>query len=133
MAQIKKLPLLDLLKRWINLKIASWKLLFPIFKQWISCQLLNNNCRPFKYQSYKMVKHTQIIRRLLPTNCLRVFDHFVGSAVKGISDIILIVWVVWVTIEVSMTFSFNFTTMNGSSWVMMIWHCLNYKNPKICN
>ena len=25
-----------------------------------------------------MVKHTQTIRRLLPTNCLSVFDHFVG-------------------------------------------------------
>ena len=27
-----------------------------------------------------MVKHTQTIRRLLPTNCLSVFDHFVGLA-----------------------------------------------------
>ena len=27
-----------------------------------------------------MVKHTQTIRRLLPTNCLCVFDHFVGLA-----------------------------------------------------
>ena len=25
-----------------------------------------------------MVKHTQAIRRLLPTNCLNVSDHFVG-------------------------------------------------------
>ena len=31
-----------------------------------------------------MVKHTQIVRRLLPTNCLRVFDHFVGLALKGL-------------------------------------------------
>ena len=29
-----------------------------------------------------MVKHTQTIRRLLPTNCLSVFDHFVGLAFK---------------------------------------------------
>ena len=28
------------------------------------------------------VKHTQTIRRLLPTNCLSVFDHFVGLALK---------------------------------------------------
>ena len=27
-----------------------------------------------------MVKHTQTIRRLLPTNCLSVFDHFVRLA-----------------------------------------------------
>ena len=31
-----------------------------------------------------MVKHTQAIRRLLPTNCLIVFDHFVGLALKGL-------------------------------------------------
>ena len=30
----------------------------------------------------KMVKHTQTIRRLLPTNSLSVFDHFVGLALK---------------------------------------------------
>ena len=29
-----------------------------------------------------MVKHSQIIRRLLPTNCLSVIDHFVGLALK---------------------------------------------------
>ena len=31
-----------------------------------------------------MIKHTQTIRRLLPTNCLSVFDHFVGLALKGL-------------------------------------------------
>ena len=31
-----------------------------------------------------MVKHTQTIRRNLPTNCLSVFDHFVGLALKGL-------------------------------------------------
>ena len=34
-----------------------------------------------------MVKHTQIIRRLLPKNCLSVFDHFVGLAFKGLNVI----------------------------------------------
>ena len=29
-----------------------------------------------------MVKHPQTIRRLLPTNCLIVFDDFVGLALK---------------------------------------------------
>ena len=38
---------------------------------------------PFKRQPNKMVKHTQRIRRLLPTNCLSVFDHFVGLMLKG--------------------------------------------------
>ena len=31
-----------------------------------------------------MVKHTQAIRRVLPTNCLSVFDHFVELALKGL-------------------------------------------------
>ena len=31
-----------------------------------------------------MVKHTQTIRRQQPTNCLGIFDHFVGLALKGI-------------------------------------------------
>ena len=29
-----------------------------------------------------MVKHTQTIRRQQPTNCLSVFGHFVGFALK---------------------------------------------------
>ena len=32
-----------------------------------------------------MVKHTQSIRRLLPTNCLSVFDHYVELAVKRLN------------------------------------------------
>ena len=31
-----------------------------------------------------MIKHTQTIRRLLPTNWLSVFDHFVGLALNGL-------------------------------------------------
>ena len=31
-----------------------------------------------------MVKHTQTIWRLLPTNCLSVFDYFMGLALKGL-------------------------------------------------
>ena len=31
-----------------------------------------------------MVKRTQTIRGLLATNCLGVFDHFVGLALKGL-------------------------------------------------
>ena len=39
-----------------------------------------------------MDKHTQTIRRNLSTNCMSVFDHFVGLALKGLtifSEIIL--------------------------------------------
>ena len=38
---------------------------------------LNLQLYVFKRQPHKMVKHTQTIRRLLPTNRLSVFDHFV--------------------------------------------------------
>ena len=34
-----------------------------------------------------MVKHTQKICRLLPMNCLSVFDHFVGLVLKGLKQI----------------------------------------------
>ena len=33
-----------------------------------------------------MVKHTETISRLLPTNFLKVFDHFVGLVLQGLSD-----------------------------------------------
>ena len=34
-----------------------------------------------------MVKHTQTIRRQMPTSCLSVFDHFVILALKGLINI----------------------------------------------
>ena len=37
-------------------------------------------------QPHKMVKHTETICRLLPTNCLTVFDHFVGLGPKGLNS-----------------------------------------------
>ena len=43
--------------------------------------------QPFKRQLNKMVKHTQTIRRLLPPNCLSVFDHFVELVHKGLSNV----------------------------------------------
>ena len=39
----------------------------------------------FKRKPHKMVKHTQTIRRLLHTNCLSVFDHFVELALKELT------------------------------------------------
>ena len=42
----------------------------------------------FKRQPHKMVKHTQTICRLLPTNCLSVFDHFVGLTLKELTEIV---------------------------------------------
>ena len=39
---------------------------------------------PLSANPNKMFKHTQTIRPLLPTNCLSVFDHFVGMALEGL-------------------------------------------------
>ena len=67
--------------------VASFSLIY------ISCLLLQKvvlfenpyryNVTDFKRQSRKMVRHTQA-GRLLPTNCLIVFDHFVGLVLKGL-------------------------------------------------
>ena len=40
-----------------------------------------------KYQSHKMVKHTQTIRGQQSTNCLSVFGHFVVLKLKGLTVI----------------------------------------------
>ena len=40
---------------------------------------------PFKRQPHKMVKRNQTIRWQQLTNCLSVFDHFVGLVFKGLS------------------------------------------------
>ena len=49
--------------------------------------MILKSINPLKRQPHKMVKHTQTIRRLLPTNCLSVFDHLVELAVKGLRTI----------------------------------------------
>ena len=38
----------------------------------------------FKRKPHKMVKHTQTIRRQQQTNCLSVFVHSVGLALKNV-------------------------------------------------
>ena len=45
-------------------------------------QGLLRNILTLEAPTHKMVKHTQTIHRLLPTNYLSVFDHFVGLALK---------------------------------------------------
>ena len=41
--------------------------------------------KTFNRQPHKIVKHTQTIRRKSGQIVLRVFDHFVGLALKGLS------------------------------------------------
>ena len=40
-----------------------------------------------------MVKHAQTIRRQKPTNCLSLFDHFVGLALKGLNASITLIYI----------------------------------------
>ena len=47
-------------------------------------KLLPPYVNPLSANPQKIVKNIQIIHRLLPTNCLGVFDHFVGLALKGL-------------------------------------------------
>ena len=42
--------------------------------------------KTFKSQPHKMVKYTQTIRPLLPTNYLIVLDHFVRLALKSVKN-----------------------------------------------
>ena len=46
--------------------------------------------QPSKGQPRKMVKPTQTISRQKPTNCLSVFDHFVGLALKTLKSLLII-------------------------------------------
>ena len=45
---------------------------------------LSHVIKSFKHQPPEMIKHTQTIRWQQPTNCLNVFDDFVGLTVKGL-------------------------------------------------
>ena len=40
---------------------------------------------PFKRQPHKMVKHAETIYQQQPSNCLSVFNHSVGLALKGLT------------------------------------------------
>ena len=52
-----------------------------------------------------MIKHTQTIRRLLLTNCLSVFDHFVGLALKELTATkMLMPWVFRHTVRTGLFF-----------------------------
>ena len=48
----------------------------------IPSQSKNERSYPFKRQPHKMVKHTQTVCQQKLMNCLIVFDHIVGLAIK---------------------------------------------------
>ena len=63
----------------LSLEASTFKILLLIaYVQYVQSQALNS-------QTNKMVKHTQTIHRILLTNCLSVFDHFLRMALKKLS------------------------------------------------
>ena len=50
--------------------------------------LLSFFVNPLSANPHKMIKHTQTIRCQQLSNCLSVFDHFVGLALKGLRILI---------------------------------------------
>ena len=57
-------------------------------RMWVEPDLSDNSvkkiptCLTSKRQARKIVKHAQTIRQMLSTNCLSVFDYFVGLTFK---------------------------------------------------
>ena len=49
----------------------------------------NSEPEAYRHQPYKKLKHTQTIRRLLLTNCLSVFDYFIGLVLKVLSKLFM--------------------------------------------
>ena len=66
------------------LKILLHTLLLLVF------EIVENLQCILKRQPHKMVNHTQTIRRLLLTNCLNVFDHFVVLALKRLHGLLAV-------------------------------------------
>ena len=75
---------LDILTK-IHRKTFHWNNFIKNHKTWdlVAALMLNSVVEPTDW--HKMIKHTQTIRWQQPTNCLSVFDHFVGLALKGLN------------------------------------------------
>ena len=58
-----------------------------VFPCLVSFSFLFWSLNTVRANPHKIVKHTQAICRLLPTNCFTVFDHFVGLTFKGLTVI----------------------------------------------
>ena len=64
---------------------------------------------PLSAYSHKMAKHTQTIRRLLLTNRLDVFGHFLGLPLKGVINL-------WIA-------SLLLKRFRISEYLLWPWHC----------
>ena len=66
-----------------------------------------------------MVKHTQTICRLLPTNCLSVFDHFVGLALNELNCVLEILKMTWCVAVGCCNNSFKKNIIKGISFYQL--------------
>ena len=53
------------------------------FKVCLCCVTVSLHNWPYYSEPCNMVRHTETICRVLPTNCLSVVDHFLGLALEG--------------------------------------------------
>ena len=73
--------------------------------------------------THKMVKHTEIIFRLKPTNWLSAFDHFVGMPLKGLKPDI------WFAVQTKALVSTRNDTMDFVCILWLNFHsCFSLKN-----
>ena len=67
------------------ISLYAWKKYLCILKApFLWYKTRNIHLNPLSANPTKMVKHTQTIRRLLPTHYFIVFDHYVELAFKGL-------------------------------------------------
>ena len=63
----------------------------PFLVRWLLDFLsISIHINPLSANPHKMGKDTQTICRLLPTNCLSVFDYFVELALKALMSLLLV-------------------------------------------
>ena len=66
-----------------------------------------------------MVKYSQTICWLLPTNCLSVFDHFVGFALKGLG--LLHSNILGLMIQITSNFALALRSKQSLSDLLNLW------------
>ena len=88
---------------------------------------------PFKRQPHKIFKYTQTVRWLGPTNCLSMFDHFVGLAFIGLKSggmhnvhtiFLWCAWLIFNIIEWVFEFFLHFSQKFFTNFYALKVHCV---------
>ena len=62
------------------------------WRQYCKNGKMKSEKKAYSSQPNKVIKHSQRIRQQKPTNCLRVFDHFVGLVLKELNGLKSSLW-----------------------------------------